>query len=100
MSAMTRRHLLITTALAGAAAAAGLWPGRAVALRVEEDEVKERLYFAACEERAAHDQLVRELIAQLEGQEGHDKAVETVRARTCPICGCRLGDTGALPNPS
>lgn len=100
MTSMTRRQLMVTTAVAGAVAALGLWPRGALALRVEEDEVTERLYLAACEERAAHDQLVQELVAQLEGQEGHDKAVETVRAMSCPVCGCRLGDTGALPNPS
>lgn len=86
--AMTRRDLLRTTMLAGAAV--GLWPSAARALRIEEDEVKERLYLSACEQRDAHNQLVRDLIAQLEGKEGHDKAVETVRGMECPVCGCRL----------
>lgn len=101
MTRSTRRNLLITSALAGTAASAGLWPLRALALRVEEDEVKERLYFAACEERAAHDQLVRDLIAQLEGEQGHAQAVETVKAMSCPVCGCRLGEAvGALADPA
>jgi hypothetical protein len=86
--AMTRRDLLMTTMLAGAAAAAGSSSARA--FRIEEDDVKEQLYLSACEQRDAHDQIVRDLIAQLEGKEGHDKAVETVRAMTCPVCGCRL----------
>ncbi len=101
MKALTRRNLLITTALAGAAATVGLWPRRALALRVEEDEVTERLYLAACEERSAHDQLVRDLIAQLEGQQGREQALETVKTMNCPICGCRLGEAaGALADPS
>jgi hypothetical protein len=101
MKALTRRDLLITTALAGAAAACGLWPRHALALRIEEDEVKERLYLTACEERAAHDQLVRDLIAQLEGQQSHEQAVEAVKAMSCPICGCRLAEAvSSLADPS
>jgi hypothetical protein len=101
MKALTRRNLLITTALAGVAATCGLWPHRAFALRVEEDEVSQRLYLAACEERAAHDQLVRDLIAQLEGQQSHAQAVEAIKEMNCPICGCRLAETvGALADPS
>jgi hypothetical protein len=100
MKALTRRNLLITTALAGAAGTA-LWPRRALALRVEEDEVTERLYLAACEERSAHDQLVRDLIAQLEGQQGREQALETVKTMSCPVCGCRLGEAaGAVADPS
>ena len=99
--AKTRRELLMTTMLAGAAAAAGLWPSAARAFRIEEDEVKERLYLAACEQQNAHDELVRDLIAQIEGTEGHDKAVETVRAMSCPVCGCQLANVmGAADDPS
>ena len=98
--AMTRRDLLVTTMLAGVAPAAGLWPSAARAFRIEEDEAKERLYLAACEQQAAHDQLVRELIAQLEGAEGRDKAVETVRAMSCPVCGCRLANVMGPAGPS
>ena len=98
---MTRRDLLMTTMLAGAAAAAGLRPSAARAFRIEEDEVKEQLYLAACEQQNTHQQLVRDLIAQLEGSEGHDKAVETVRAMNCPVCGCRLAPAvDAADNPS
>lgn len=99
MNPVTRRQMMATTALTGAAAL-GLWPVRALALRAEEDEVAERLYLSACEQRDAHEQLVQDLIAQLEGQEGHEKAVEMVSVMKCPVCGCRLADTGALPNPS
>jgi hypothetical protein len=98
--AKTRRDLLVTTMLAGAAAAAGLWPSAARAFRIEEDEVREQLYLAACETQNAHDQLVRELIAQLEGTEGHEKAVETVRAMSCPVCGCRLANVMGPADPS
>ena len=99
MKRITRRKLLITTVLAGTAGA--LLPKRAAALRVEENEVTERLYLAACEERSTHDQLVRDLIMQLEGQQGHQQALETVRAMTCPVCGCGLRESvNAIPNPS
>jgi hypothetical protein len=101
MRHITRRRLLVTTALAGAAAMFGLSPRRALALRIEEDEVRERLYLSACEERAAHDQLVRELIAELEGQKGHEQAVETVKTMVCPLCGCQLREAvSAVDNPS
>jgi hypothetical protein len=98
--AMTRRDMLTTTVLAGAAAAVGLWPGTARALRIEEDEVQERLYLAACEQQNAHLDLVRELIAKIEGTEGHDKAVAVVRAMTCPVCGCKLAPAVDAAGPS
>ena len=101
MKDVTRRNLLVTTAVGGAAAAFGLRPRPALAFRLEEDEVKERLYLSACEERTAHDQLVRDLIARLEGEQGHAQAVETVRTMTCPDCGCRLAEAvSALAAPS
>jgi hypothetical protein len=97
--AMTRRDLLVTTLLGGAAAAAGPSPARA--FRIEEDELKEQLYLSACEQQDAHDEIVRDLIAQLEGKEGHDRAVETVRAMSCPVCGCRLASAvDAADKPS
>ena len=97
---MRRRDLLTTTVLAGAAAAFGLRPGTARALRFEEDEFQERRYLAACEERNAHTDLVRELIAKLEGAEGHDKAVALVRAMACPVCGCKLAAAVDAAGPS
>jgi rubrerythrin len=98
--ATTRRDLLKTTMLAGAAASLGLWPGAARAFRIEEDEAAEQLYLAACEQQSTHAQLVRELIAQIEGTDGHEKAVEAVRAMTCPVCGCRLAAAVDAANPS
>lgn len=88
MGEISRRFFLATTALAGAAF--GLSPRRAAALRAEEDIVRERLYLSACEARAAHDDVIQELIAELEGQEGREKAVEIVRSMNCPHCGCAL----------
>lgn len=88
----SRRQFLATTALAGVGAAL-VAPRPARALRLEEDIVAERLYFSACEARSAHDQLAQKLIAELETQEGHDKAVEIVQAMKCPVCGCRLVPT-------
>jgi len=98
--AKTRRELLVTTMLGGAAAATLLRPSAARAFRIEEDEVRERLYLSACEQQDAHDQIVRDLIAQLEGKEGHDKAVETVRSMSCPVCGCRLSAAVDAAEPS
>jgi hypothetical protein len=98
---MTRRDLLKTTILAGAAGAFGLWPAVARAFRIEEDNAAtEQLYLAACEQQGAHDQLVRDLIAKLEGPESHEQAVAEVRAMTCPVCGCRLAAAVDAANPS
>jgi len=95
---MTRRDLLKTTMLTAAAA---LLPGAAFAFRVEEDNaVTQQLYLTACEQQGAHEQLVRELIAKLEGTEDHEKAVAEVRAMTCPVCGCRLAAAVDSANPS
>jgi hypothetical protein len=98
--AMTRRVLLTTTMLAGAAAVVGLRPNVARAFSIEEDEVKERLYIAACEQQSEHTRLVQELIAQIEGTEGHDKAVAAVREMHCPVCGCRLAAAVDEAGPS
>ncbi len=88
---ITRRFFLGTTALAGAAATLGLSPRHALALRAEEDEVRERLYLAACEARSEHGEVIRGLIAELEAREGREKALEIVRSMNCPYCGCALG---------
>lgn len=90
-SGVNRRRFLASTALV--AVGAVMAPGSARALRLEEDDVAERLYLSACETRATHDQVVRDLIAQLEGREGHDKAVELVASMACPLCGCSLAST-------
>lgn len=91
----------MTTAVAGVSAVSFLRPRQVLALRLEENAVKERLYLSACGERSAHDQLVRDLIAQLEGQQGHAQALETVKTMSCPVCGCRLAEAvGAIADPS
>ena len=92
-SRVNRRWFLASTALVGAGAL--MAPGRALALRLEEDDVAERRYLAACETRTMHDQVVRDLIAQLESQEGHDKAVALVASMACPVCGCSLASATA-----
>lgn len=89
-SRIDRRRFLGGTALVAVAALA--LPGRALALRMEENDAAERLYLSACESRLTHDQVVRDLIAQLEGQEGHDKAVAIVASMACPLCGCSLAN--------
>ena len=86
--------------LAGAAAAFGLRPRAAQALRVVEDEVQERLYLAACEQQDAHRDIARDLIAKLEGAEGHDKAVAMVRAMVCPVFGGKLAAAVDAVEPS
>jgi len=68
----------------------------AAALRLEDDPVLEERYFAACETRSAHDEVVREIVAQLEGKvevtpETRAALVERVKAMNCPLCGCALG---------
>jgi hypothetical protein len=87
-SRIDRRKFLGGTALVAVGALA--IPARAWALRVEENEAAERLYLSACETRLAHDEIVRDLIAQLEGQEGRDRAAEIVASMACPLCGCPL----------
>lgn len=62
--------------------------------------MQERLYLAACEQQDAHLDFVRDLIAKLEGAEGHEKAVALVRAMVCPVCGCRLAPAVDAVGPS
>lgn len=90
-SRLDRRTFLGTSVLAGAGTLAGvLLPGRAGAFRIEEDAAAEQIYLSACETRATHDALVKALIAELEGQEGRERALEIVRSMSCPTCGCKL----------
>ena len=86
----TRRAFLLATAGTLALTRA------AAALRLDDDPVLEERYLAACETRSAHDEVVREIVAQLEGRsevtaETRAALVERVRAMNCPLCGCALG---------
>ncbi len=88
--ALDRRSLLpaLAASLAlGAAAPAA----RALRIVEEEDTPRVRALLEACEARSAHERLVRELVAELEGRgETRDAAIEAVRDRACPLCGCSL----------
>jgi hypothetical protein len=87
--------------LSGLAAALAAPP--ALALTVDENAPRERLYLSACESRTAHDRLIRELVAQLEGDardvapQTHAQNIERVKAMSCPVCGCALGAIQPYP---
>jgi hypothetical protein len=95
-----RQSLRVASLLAVAAALPGL-PARA--FRIQEEGVegpRVRAMREACETRDAHARLAEELIARLEGTGDRARASETVRAMSCPLCGCRLADglpDGAQP---
>ena len=64
--------------------------------------VLEERYLAACETRNTHDEVIREIVAQLEGKgavtpEDHEALVERVSAMNCPLCGCALGAIDPYP---
>jgi hypothetical protein len=87
---LTRRAILLGTA------STLLLARSAAALRIEEDPAAEARYLAACEARNTHDQIIRDLVAKLEGEgdvtaEAHAQTLERVRAMSCPLCGCQLG---------
>jgi len=74
----------------------------AAALTLEENAPLEERYLAACETRGAHDEAIREIVAQLEGKtevsaETHAAIVERVKAMNCPLCGCMLGAIDPYP---
>jgi hypothetical protein len=88
-----RRRFLSTTFLAGAGAFVA---GSAFALTVREATPTEsEAYIAACQARVTdHDQLVREVLELLDGQNlSEDKKQEVLRALTCPLCGCTLASS-------
>jgi len=72
---------------------------QALAFRIEEDgeSPRARALLSACETRSAHEQQLADLIAQLEGVQGRDKAVETASTSLCPLCGCRLSQASIEP---
>jgi len=86
----SRRHVLRSAPVV-AAALAPLAPARALRIEEESDTPRVRAMLSACETRDAHAQLIADLIADLEGTQGREKAAESVRAMACPLCGCRLG---------
>jgi len=68
----------------------------AAALRIEDDPAAEARYLAACETRNTHDQVIRDLVAKLDGDnevtpEARAQTIERVKAMNCPLCGCSLG---------
>jgi hypothetical protein len=96
----SRRNALRFVLAGSAAAVAAALPRGARAFRiVEEDEASPRVQalVGACETRNAHERLVAELLAELEGEQGPEAAARTVRGLSCPFCGCGLAQ--ALPEP-
>ncbi len=94
----TRRAFLSCSAVAAAIGLAA--PRQALALRVEDLDVpRQRLILAACETRNAHQRVLAELMAELEGQGvGETQARETAQQMNCPFCGCGLAAAaGELP---
>jgi hypothetical protein len=89
---ISRRHALRAASLLSAAIVAPLSPAFAFRIQEESDSPRVRALIAACETRDAHARLIADLVADLEGTGGRDKAVETVRGMACPLCGCRLAD--------
>ncbi len=92
----TRRTFLL------ASAGTALLARSAAALTLEENTVLEERYLAACETRNTHDETIREIVAQLEGEgpvtaETHALIVERVKAMNCPLCGCALGAIDPYP---
>lgn len=100
---LDRRTFLSRVALGGAAAALPLGCGPAAGLTLDENAGREKLYLSACESRTAHEQLVQELVARLDGAdarispEAHARNVEQVKAMACPVCGCQLGASQPYP---
>lgn len=91
---MTSRRRVLRSGLRASigVAAIGAAAPHALAFRIEEDgeSPRARILLAACETRSAHAQQLAELIAQLEGVQGREKAVAAANASMCPLCGCRL----------
>jgi hypothetical protein len=84
-----RRSLL---KLGGAAVAATLVPGAALALRVEELDVpRQRLLLSACETKRMHVRVLADLMSEIEGT-GVDAEQARIKAvaMDCPFCGCNL----------
>ena len=96
----TRRAFLSCAAVA---ATAGLIaPRQALALRVEDlDAPRQRLILEACETRNAHQRVLADLMAELEGRGvAQAQARETAEQMNCPFCGCGLAAAavGELPD--
>ncbi len=76
----------------GAAAAAALFPGAAMALRIEELDVpRQQLLLAACETKRTHARVIADLLREIEGTGTDAEAARAkVAAMDCPFCGCNL----------
>jgi hypothetical protein len=88
--AIDRRRAL--AALAGAASGSAI-VGSANAFRLEEgDAARLGLMATRCESVLTHDEMVKELFADLDVQpDARDSVLSQLRASPCPFCGCRLG---------
>jgi hypothetical protein len=76
----------------GAVSLGAVGPRPASALRVEDlDMPRQRLLLQACETRTAHEKLLADLTAEIEGRGALPQDARTQAAQSdCPFCGCRL----------
>jgi hypothetical protein len=85
-----------------AAAASLVAPRPATALRVEDLDVpRQRLILQACETRNAHQRVLADLMAELEGRGASEaQARDAAQQMDCPFCGCGLAAAaaGELPD--
>lgn len=91
MDRMTARRTLLA-AFAGLTGGAAL--GRkALAFRLEEGDARRMgLLATRCDSALTHDEMVRELFADLDvPTTTRDAVLAELRASPCPFCGCRLG---------
>ena len=95
---LSRRQAFRLGLIAAPVAAVAASPA-ALAFRIVEEEGTPRVQalIGACETRNAHEQMVAQLLAELDGQSGvgDAAAIGQVREMTCPFCGCGLA--AALP---
>ena len=94
---MLSRRQAFRLGAAGSVATLAVSPA-ALAFRIVEEDATPRAQalIGACETRNAHERMVAQPLADLDGDgdgaaRGDAAAAERVRAMTCPFCGCGLG---------
>jgi hypothetical protein len=93
---LSRRQAFRLGLIAAPAAALAASPA-AFAFRIVEEEATPRVQalIGACETRNAHERMVAQFLAELDGEAGTGDAaaIDRVREMTCPFCGCGLAAT-------
>lgn len=86
----TRRRFLLTTALAGTAAAT--LPATAFGFSLEPaDAEASALYLNACSQSSYHTQLLADARAALAGKLPDAEIDAAMAQLACPLCGCPVG---------